>query len=121
MTVFAGDTIVSLREAAKLLPGRPHISTLHRWRKIGCRGVKLQTIKVGGRYFVSHKAIQEFLAASSVDTAPALQNSRTPPADKASDEIGRHVDQMVFRSRAKRSAKEDRCSRESDRQRDANQ
>jgi hypothetical protein len=38
---FSPETLLSLTEAAALLPGRPHVSTLHRWRLRGVRGVKL--------------------------------------------------------------------------------
>jgi len=50
----------SLAEAAKLMPGHPHISTLHRWRISGVRGVRLDTTLIGGRRFVTRESIAEF-------------------------------------------------------------
>jgi len=102
---FAGDNVVSLREAAKLLPGNPHVSTLHRWRSIGCRGVKLRAIKIGGRYFLSLDALQEFVAATSANATQAPRLSQSRSTQKASDEISRRVDKTVFRSHAKRGTK----------------
>jgi len=54
---------MSLQEAAKSLPGRPHVSTLHRWRARGVKGVRLECVRVGGRWYVTRKALQRFLRA----------------------------------------------------------
>ncbi len=54
-------TYFSLSQAASRLPGRPHVSTLHRWTTKGVRGVKLETTRVGSRVFVTQEAIQRFL------------------------------------------------------------
>ena len=45
---------------------RPSLSTLHRWRLRGVRGVKLQTVLVGGRRFVTEDAVREFIAATTM-------------------------------------------------------
>jgi hypothetical protein len=54
---------LSLREAANCLPGRPHLSTLHRWRTRGVRGVRLITERVGGRRMVAADELQRFIEA----------------------------------------------------------
>lgn len=59
------EDLLSLREACAALPGRPHISTIHRWRLRGVRGVRLETILVGGRRFTSRTAIADFIARAS--------------------------------------------------------
>jgi hypothetical protein len=53
---------IPLNEAAKQIPGRPHLSSLHRWANRGVRGVKLETVRVGNRRFVTQEAIDRFLA-----------------------------------------------------------
>ena len=63
MTDTWAKTYYSLREAAKLLPGRPHISTLHRWRTRGVHGVKLATVKIGGRRMVEASSLDQFCEA----------------------------------------------------------
>ena len=69
--------LLTLREASKLLPGRPCVATLHRWRLHGVKGAKLQTIKVGGRRFVDIAALERFIAATT-DVANGTTNpSRT--------------------------------------------
>lgn len=57
------ERLISLAEAQALLPGHPHLSTLWRWRKRGIGGVRLDTIRVGGRRFVSLKQLSGFIAA----------------------------------------------------------
>ncbi len=59
------DEVITLREAAKMLPKRrrgrkPHVATLHRWASRGLRGIKLETIQIGGTLCTSPKAMQEF-------------------------------------------------------------
>ncbi len=54
------ETLVSLTDAAKRLPGRPNITTVWRWRNRGVRGVKLETVLSGGRRFTSLEAIRRF-------------------------------------------------------------
>jgi hypothetical protein len=56
-----GAILVSLNEAVDLLPGRPHLSTLRRWCGRGVRGVRLETVVVGGRRFTSRVAIEQFI------------------------------------------------------------
>jgi hypothetical protein len=63
-----GDTssdYLSLSQAARELPGRPHISTLHRWRQRGVSGVKLQTCVVGGRRYTTREWLLEFQVATT--------------------------------------------------------
>jgi hypothetical protein len=54
------ETLISLTEAAKRLPGRPNITTVWRWRNRGVRGVKLESILSGGRRFTSVEALRRF-------------------------------------------------------------
>jgi hypothetical protein len=49
-----------LTQAPRDLPGRPHISTLVRWWRRGVRGVKLETILIGGRRYTSLEALTRF-------------------------------------------------------------
>ena len=62
---LANETVVSLKEAAKLVPGRKpgkraHVSTLHRWALNGCDGIKLETLRLGGVLVTSVEALQRF-------------------------------------------------------------
>jgi hypothetical protein len=65
MITFDPETTLSLRQAAKILPGQPTRSTLHRWTHHGCRGVRLATFLVGGRRYTTRDAIAKFINALS--------------------------------------------------------
>lgn len=56
---------LTLTEAARACPGRPHPSTLWRWARKGVRGangvtVKLEHVRLGARIFTSREAIDCF-------------------------------------------------------------
>jgi hypothetical protein len=59
------EQLLSLPAAAASLPGRPNLSTLHRWRLRGVRGVRLETCRIGGRRYTSTEALQRFAQACS--------------------------------------------------------
>lgn len=71
----ASETLRTFAEASRLQPGRPHVSTLHRWRLRGVRGVRLETCVIGGRRFTSDEALHRFAAA----TTAAADGSPPPP------------------------------------------
>ena len=65
---------IPLNEAAGIFPGkRVHVSTLHRWTLKGVNGVKLETIQVGKRRFVTKEAIDQFLAELNTSDAERLE------------------------------------------------
>lgn len=64
---------MSLSDAAKQFPGRPHISTLIRWSRKGVRDVKLETVVVGHRRFVTQEAIDEFIRKLNQTDADRLE------------------------------------------------
>ena len=59
------NDLLTFKRACQELPGRPHVSTIHRWRLSGVRGIRLQTVLVGGRRFVSRDALETFIAATT--------------------------------------------------------
>ncbi len=54
---------IPLTHAPDYIPGRPTISTCWRWATHGVRGVKLSTVIIGGRRYVTLAALEDFLAA----------------------------------------------------------
>lgn len=54
-------------------------STLHRWRLRGCRGVKLETLLIGGARTTSAEALQRFFSATT-----RVQDGQAPAEPKAS-------------------------------------
>jgi hypothetical protein len=90
MIDFKSNAVFSLLELTGKLPrnnnGRKiSISTIHRWIVRGVRGVKLSSVRIGGRRYVTARALSEFLAAAEqVDVkdyqveSPAPQTSEGP-------------------------------------------
>lgn len=76
MIDLKSEAILSLPTAAKSLPGRPHLASLYRWFQRGVRGVRLETILIGGKRFTSHEAIQRF-----ADRLTAIDAGDTMPTD----------------------------------------
>lgn len=76
---------LTLSQAAATLPGRPHLSTLHRWRLRGVRGVRLRTCLVGGRRFTRPEWIAEFIDRTNeaTDTTPVTRTERSRDRDRA--------------------------------------
>ena len=67
MPISLSEDIRSLTNATKLLPARrgdrpPHVSCLFRWAKHGLRGVRLETLRVGGTLCTSREALERFFA-----------------------------------------------------------
>jgi hypothetical protein len=54
------EQLRSLTDASRLIPSKPHPSTLWRWWKRGIRGVKLETVVIGGARYTSVEALQRF-------------------------------------------------------------
>jgi hypothetical protein len=81
-------------EAAMLFPGRPNASTIWRWYKCGVRGVRLETLVVGGRRFTSREAIQRFIerTTAAVDgpriCTPAIRRRAIERANRELDLAG---------------------------------
>ncbi len=71
------ETIVSISEAPRHVPGRPSVQTLWRWVLSGTRAGKLESCLIGGRRFTSVEAIQRFAEQSTAaaDT-PSARTSR---------------------------------------------
>ena len=89
MIDFQKEHLRTLSEAARLLPGRPHVSTLHRWARRGVKGVRLDTVRIGGRRYTSIEAVQRFAAG--------LTAGPPPPAPSAGVADRRRRDAMVER------------------------
>ena len=76
------ESLIPISAAPRHFPGRPHIATVHRYVGSGYRGIRLETIKVGGRRFTSKQAIERFIRkTSSLGSATTPQVLRKPAAD----------------------------------------
>jgi hypothetical protein len=62
------ETKLSLAQAARLVPPtrqdkQVHVSTILRWILRGVRDVRLEAVRVGGRWVTTHEALERFSAA----------------------------------------------------------
>lgn len=81
---LASEEVRPLGQAARhFLPGirggkSLHPSTIFRWASAGVRGVKLETIRVGGVLYTSREAIQRFSDALTAGPEAEAVAIRTP-------------------------------------------
>jgi Protein of unknown function (DUF1580) len=66
MIDIANEHLCRLVDAPMEIPSKPHISTVVRWTRQGVKGVRLETVVIGGRRFTSLEAIQRFIQARNV-------------------------------------------------------
>jgi Protein of unknown function (DUF1580) len=85
------ESPIPLSHARSHIPGRPHISTLHRWSQgPGVRGRKLETFLAGGRRFTTLEAIQRFLCTDNYSADRAVTDrQRQKLVDAAAAELDR--------------------------------
>lgn len=77
------DELLPLARAGRVLnpAAPPHNSTLWRWALGGVRGVKLETVRIGGRTFTSREALLRFMAA--LNAPPGAPAPPAPPTARA--------------------------------------
>ena len=94
---ITGEELIDLTKAAALFADgsgrKPHVATLRRWAKNGCRGYRLQTIFVGNRLMTSRQAASRFLAA--INGAPPADVLPTPTPTSAAERAGRELDDIL--------------------------
>ena len=76
--MLCDEEVLSFTEASKILPKvngrRPHASTIWRWARKGCQGVRLEVRRLGGRFLTSREALERFserLGAIELPERPA--------------------------------------------------
>jgi hypothetical protein len=80
MVDLLNENVLTLSQAARTLPGGSiHISTIHRWRLRGVRGIRLETAMRGGKRVTSHEALQRFFDRLSGEENKAICCQPNPP------------------------------------------
>lgn len=90
MIDVATESLLTLPQAAALLPDRPSVATLWRWRTKGCRGRKLESISLGGKVYTSSEAIQRFSqqhGGTSAETSTRTLVAREKAIERAEQEL----------------------------------
>ena len=91
------EQVLTLRDATRFLPRyrkgrRVHVATLYRWASAGIRGIRLETLKLGGRIVTSEEALQRFAdRCSSADPIRKAHSSRKRrrEIERAKEELDR--------------------------------
>jgi hypothetical protein len=78
------DPLILLKKAAKPLPKPPSPACLWRWHARGIRGVRLETVVVGGRRYTTAAAWCEFVTKL---TANAAADGRLAAVHTRSDDL----------------------------------
>lgn len=90
------EELLTLSAATKRLPhGRAskpvHVATIHRWASPrGLKGVRLESVKVGGIRYTSSEALDRFIAQCSADDTgqqPQPTRQRQKARDRAAAEL----------------------------------
>jgi hypothetical protein len=89
------EHMLTIAEAARELPGRPHVSTLWRWIQRGCRGVRLEAILIGGIRYTSRESLQRFCdsitaAADGLPASPRTPKQRERQIAQSEAELASH-------------------------------
>lgn len=61
--VSPSETFISLKDAAHSFPGNMSVcyETVRRWATDGIRGIRLETVRIGGRRKTTREACQRFI------------------------------------------------------------
>ena len=88
------QTLIPVSEIPAHVPGRPHLATCWRWIQRGCRGVKLESVLIGGKRFSSLEALQTFVEATTAaaDGTSTVIASTPSARKKAQDRANRELD-----------------------------
>ena len=89
------EQLVAVKEIPGYVPGRPHLATCWRWIQRGCRGVKLDTVLVGGKRYTSTLALQTFVerTTAAADGTSTVTASTPSAKRKAHERACRELDE----------------------------
>jgi hypothetical protein len=85
MIKILSESLIAIGKVPSQLPGRPHISTIWRWINRGCRGVRLETILIGGKRYTSLEALQRFVEATTVAAERSPANTAVTAPSRRRD------------------------------------
>jgi hypothetical protein len=99
------EHVVSLPQASDESPRRRrgrkiHVSCFYRWTTVGCRGVILESIQIGGTRCTSREALQRFFERLSAPvqaeagSGPIVGRRTSAQRQRASEAAGRKLAEM---------------------------
>jgi Protein of unknown function (DUF1580) len=89
---LSDDEVYTFPQVTQIVPFRPNVSTIWRWSSRGVGGIKLTTIRVGGRRYVTRRALDEFLCqlnrANGSNRAPSHARKQNIGSKSVLDQAG---------------------------------
>jgi len=86
---ISSERPLTIPEAAQTLPHPPHVATIWRWAYKGIKGIKLETICIGGRRYTTRESLQRFIerstAAANGDAIPTRTAKQRQRAIQAAE------------------------------------
>lgn len=82
----------TMREAARMIPGQPHVATLRRWARKGVYGTSLKTFRLGRREFVHAAELERFLHACTAGYEKAKSQAASASHKSAEAELDQILD-----------------------------
>ncbi len=97
------EHLIPVRDVPRKLPPRPngrriHISAVYRWIQRGVRGVRLESVRIGGTTYTSEEAMQRYAEQLNApgSTNPGPQKFVTSATrQKQIDRAARQVDAIL--------------------------
>lgn len=88
MLRIGDDNLIPLSQVPRIFPTRSngktvHISAVYRWAQRGVRGVRLETLKVGGTSYTSIEAVQRFAEELTRASRPSSGDLSEPAPSRA--------------------------------------
>jgi len=94
LPIAPGEPLLPMATAVHRATGRrTHVTTCHRWRLRGVRGVRLPTVLVGGRRLTSVGAVLRWIEATQPDgeAAPATRGETSRQRQAAIERAEREL------------------------------
>jgi Protein of unknown function (DUF1580) len=97
MIDFRNQDLLPFSKAAAEYPGNGvHVSTLHRHRLYGVRGIRLEAVLIGGRWFTTRTAIEQFIGRLNEPAATMNSSSIPSPASMTLAEAEKNLENERF-------------------------
>jgi hypothetical protein len=70
------NSLPIIKAVEKVTGQRPHVQTVRRWVKKGCRGVRLNALFVNGSYLTTIQAVEDFFRATTEARLESVEPAR---------------------------------------------
>ena len=80
------------KEVERLTGSRPSLQTVYRWRQKGVAGIKLETLFVNGKSYVSLESLNRFFVQSALAKQGRISIATTAALEHAKERRRKHYD-----------------------------